>query len=430
MNSNQKRSRVFYGWYIVAACALITLYTGGIVNFGFTAVFEPLANEFGWSYAQIALAASLRGLEMGLLAPFVGLFVDRWGPRRLIFAGSILVCLGFLLLSRVSSLLMFYASFLLIASGMSTCAGTVLTTAVANWFHKRAGIASGIVVSGFGMGGLLVPVVTRLIDVFQWRMAMVIVGLGMLVTVLPLSLLVRHKPEHYGFLPDGEVSSAVETGDVRASAASTEVNIPASQALRSRAFWHVALASLCHAFVVNAIVMHIMPYLSSIGIPRTVSSLAALVLPLLSISGRLGSGWLSDRLGSKKVFTASFILMTVGLLLFGNINASMMWLLVLFIVTFSLGWGCSVTTRLSLQREYFGRGSFGAINGFLSGVMMVGNISGAPLAGLAFDTWGSYRGAWLGFAALTIVGMVLAVTMPSTKKTIRMPDGPGIKPQK
>ena len=195
MDVNEKRSKVFYGWYIVGACLLITLYTSGVIFFGFTAVFEPIAEEFGWSYAQISLVASLRGAEIGLLAPIVGILVDRWGPRRLIFGGSILACMGFLLLSRVSSLAMFYGAFALIAMGMSTCTQTVVMAAVGNWFQRKLGIATGIVVSGYGLGGIIVPVVTKLIDVLRWRMTMVTVGLGMLVTVLPLSLIFRHKPE-------------------------------------------------------------------------------------------------------------------------------------------------------------------------------------------------------------------------------------------
>ena len=83
MHLNQKRPKIFYGWWIVGASLLITLYTGGVVYFGFTAVVEPIAEEFGWSYAQISLASSLRGLEVGLLAPFVGFLADRWGSRRL-----------------------------------------------------------------------------------------------------------------------------------------------------------------------------------------------------------------------------------------------------------------------------------------------------------------------------------------------------------
>jgi sugar phosphate permease len=409
---NQKHSRVFYGWYLVGACVFIILYTGGVVHFGFTAVFEPVADEFGWSYAQISLASSLRGLEMGLLAPLMGLLVDRLGPRRLIFTGGILMSLGFLLLSRVSSIATFYGAFALLSIGMSTCTGTVLMTAVNNWFRRKAGVATGIVASGFGLGGLLIPVVTSLVDAFQWRVAMLIVGLGVLVIVLPLSLVVRHKPEHYGYQPDGETMSLTEPGEVHIMPVIAEINISAKQALSGRPFWHVAIASMCHAFVVGSIVTHMMPYLSSLGIARSTSSMVALVLPVASIGGRLGSGWLSDRLGRRYIFAASFVLMTAGLLFFSQVTAGMMWLVVPFIITFSLGWGCSVTSRIAVLREYFGRGSFGAILGFTSGIMMLGNIAGAPLAGWIYDTWGSYQGAWLAFGALTLVGMVLILTTP------------------
>ncbi|UCB44023.1 MAG: MFS transporter [Dehalococcoidales bacterium] len=408
---------MFYGWYLVGGCVLIILYTGGVVHFGFTAVFEPIADEFGWSYAQISLASSLRGLEMGLLAPLMGLLVDRVGPRRLVFVGGILMSLGFLLLSRVSSIATFYGAFALLAIGMSSCTGTVLLTAVNNWFRRKAGLATGIVASGFGLGGFLIPVVTSLVDAFQWRAAMLIVGLGILVILLPLSLLIRHKPEQYGYHPDGAAISVPEPGEVYIEPAGMEINISAKQALSGRAFWHVAIASLCHAFVVGSIVTHMMPYLSSLSIARSTSSMVALVLPVASIGGRLSSGWLSDRLGRRQIFTASFALMTAGLLLFSQLTSGMMWLIVPFILTFSLGWGFSVTSRITVLREYFGRGSFGTILGSTSGIMMLGNLAGAPLAGWIYDTWGSYQGAWLSFGALTLLGMVITLTTPSPSHT-------------
>jgi len=413
----QKRPRVFYGWYLVGASVLIILYTGGVVHFGFTAVFEPIADEFGWSYAQISLASSLRGLEMGLLAPLMGILVDRLGPRRLIFTGGVLMSLGFLLLSQVSSIATFYGAFALLATGMSSCTGTVLMTAVNNWFRRRAGVATGIVASGFGLGGLLIPVVTSLVDGFQWRAAMLIVGLGILVIILPLSLVVRHKPEHYGYQPDGDAMSPMKPGELHTTPVIDEINISARQALTGRAFWHVAIASLCHAFVVGSVVTHMMPYLSSLGIARSTSSMIALVLPVSSVGGRLGSGWLSDRFGRKYVFAASFALMTAGLFFFSQVNAGMMWLIVPFIITFSLGWGFSVTSRIAVLREYFGRGSFGTILGFTSGIMMLGNMAGAPLAGWIYDTWGSYQGAWLGFGVLALLGTVLTFTTPPPTHT-------------
>ena len=413
MNPENKHTGIFYGWYIVGACVVITLYTGGVVHFGFTAVFEPIAEEFDWSYAQISLASSLRGLEMGLLAPFMGFLVDRYGPRRLIFIGSIVACAGFLLLSRVNSLPMFYFAFALLAFGMSTTGGTVLMTAIANWFRRRVGVAMGIVASGFGLGGLLVPVVTVLIDTLEWRTAMVVVGLGMLVIVLPLSFIVRHRPEPYGYQPDGELIKPVDVSDLRSSRPVDEINIPARQALRSRTFWQLGISSMCHAFVVGAIVTHMMPYLSSLGVVRAISSVVAFILPAASIIGRLSSGWLAIRYGSRQVFAASFILMTVGTLIFGYVSPGMTWLIVPFVITFSLGWGCSVTSRLSLMVESFGRVSFGKIMGFISGMMMLGHVTGAPLAGWVYDTWGSYQGAWLAYGAITLLASLLVFTIPS-----------------
>ncbi len=413
MDLKQKSPRVFYGWYIVSACVLITLYTGGISYFGFTAVLDPIAHEFGWSYAQISLGASLRGLEIGLLAPLMGFLVDRWGPRRLGLIGSFLLCAGFLLFSRISSIVEFYAAFILIAVGLSTCTQTPLMTAVTNWFRKKAGIAIGIVACGWGLGGLIVPVLTRLIDVLSWRVAMTIVGLGMLVTVMPLSLILRHRPEDYGYQLDGEAtSSPAETTKDRVLTTS-EISISARQAIRNRVFWYMAITAACHAFSTNALVTHLMPYLSSLDITRPLSSLVALILPVASIGGRLSSGWLANRMGgSRPVLITSLILMTMGMLLFGYVTIDRIWLFVPFIITYSFGWGLSVTARISLLREYFGRSSFGTILGLISGVMMLGNITGAPLTGWVFDTWGSYKGAWFGLSILTIVAAVLAYSIP------------------
>jgi len=200
-----KNYKVFYGWWIVGAGFFIAVYIGGFINLGFTAVFEPLASDFGWSYAQVSLAASLRGLEMSLLAPIVGLLMDRWGPRRLVFAGAVIIGLGLLLLSRINSLAAFYGVFILIGMGKSTCIGVVPIATVGNWFQKKVTLATGILVSGAATGGLMVPLATRIIDIFEWRTAMAILGFGAWGILLPLSLLFRHKPEQYGYLPDGDL---------------------------------------------------------------------------------------------------------------------------------------------------------------------------------------------------------------------------------
>jgi MFS family permease len=297
---------------------------------------------------------------------------------------------------------------------MSTTGGTVLMTAIANWFHRRAGIAMGIVASGFGLGGLLVPIVTVLVDTLEWRPAMIVVGIGILVIVLPLSFVVRHKPEPYGYEPDGEKINFDNDIDAQNSKPVDETNITIKQAVRSRTFWQLGLSSMCHAFVVGAVVTHLMPYLSSVDIGRTTSSLVAFILPSASIIGRLSSGWLAVRYGSRGVFSAGFVLMTAGVLIFAFVSNQILWLIIPFVMTFSIGWGLSVTSRLSLMRESFGRSNFGKIMGFIAGMMMVGHVTGAPLAGWVYDTWDGYQSAWLVYSAVTILAAFLVYTLPSS----------------
>ena len=419
MRLNWKRTKIFYGWWIVAASLVIALYAGGVTFYGFTAIFEPIANEFGWSYTKISLAASLRGLEMSLLAPITGRLVDRWGPRRLIFSGVFITGLGLLLLSRTDSLSMFYIAAVLTAIGMSTSGTTVTMAAVAHWFRRRVGLATGIMVCGYGASGLLVPVMVKLIDTYDWRTAMVILAIGVFVIGLPLSLLVRHKPEQYGYLPDGELPSTVIPEADVAAVQAPKADAGVKQALKSRAFWHLALALMPQFIAVGAVVTHVMPYLSSIGITRSMSSLIATAIPLLSISGRLGFGWLGDRLDKRRLSASALAMLTLGLLCFEYVPAVGTWLLVPFLIFLGMGYGGNIPILAVLVREYFGQNKFGTIIGFLWGVLMLGNMVGPPISGWVFDNWGSYQGTWLAFAGLTAIGIIIMLSTPAARTRSR-----------
>jgi len=409
---NWKPPKVFYGWFVVGASFLIALYAGGVIFYGFTAFFEPIANDLGWSYTQISFAPSLLGVEMSFLAPLVGWLVDRWGPRRLIFSGATFTALGLMLLNRVTSLSMFYVAFVLIGTGMSTCSTTVIVTAVAHWFRRKIGIASGIAICGYGFGGLMVPVTVRLIDVYEWRMAVAILAVGMIAIVMPLSLLIRHKPEQYGYLPDGEASGTIaDKGHTSADFA--EVDIRAKQALKSKTFWHIQVALTCQMMVIAAMTAHVMPYLSSIGIVRSTAGLVASVIPLLSIGGRLGFGWLADKFDKRFVMAAAFAMMGLGLLCFEHISIEATWLLVTFFIFYGSGYGGGRALIAPLVREFFGVRNFGAITGFMNGIQVVGSLTGPPLAGWVFDNWGSYQGIWLVFAIVSIVSLISIATTPS-----------------
>lgn len=111
MSSATKKPGIFYGWWIVGSCFLMAVYTAGVIGWGFTAVFEPIKNEFGWTSAEVAFSSSLRGMETGLFAPLVGFLVDRFGTRAIIFVGGIVTGLGLILMGRVDSLVTFLPRF-------------------------------------------------------------------------------------------------------------------------------------------------------------------------------------------------------------------------------------------------------------------------------------------------------------------------------
>ncbi len=413
-----KTPRVFYGWWIVAASFLIALYVGGVVFYGFTAFFEPIANEMGWSYTQISLAASLRGLEIGLLSPLVGILADRWGPKRLIFGGVFITAAGLLLLGSTRSLVMFYGAFALLAVGVSACTVTVLLTAVANWFRKKMGLASGIAICGFGFSGLLIPVIVRLIAVYDWRTAVNILALGMLFLVLPLSLFFRHRPEQYGYFPDGQKQSAVVGPDELGAGQVNEAEVRVKQALKSGAFWRLALSRMYHMMVVAAIITHVMPYLSSIGVSRSRASLVATLIPLMSVFGRLGFGWLGDKFSKRSVATTSFIMIGAGILCLAYASTTGIGLLVPFLILMGIGYGGTNAILPPLGREYFGRTNFGSIYGIMEGIGTIGGIIGPAIAGWAYDNRGSYHTVWLWLAGLVVIPVISVFTITPVENTV------------
>ena len=405
---------LYYGWWVVIACFIINLYVGGVIFFGFTAFFEPIRQEFGWSYAQISFATSLRGLEMGILAPVVGFLVDRFGSRKLLFLGTITLGFGLISLSATHSLAMFYASFLLIAFGGGGCTSVVTMTAVAHWFQKNVGVALGVMASGFGAGGLVVPLIVSLIYRYDWRITLILLGFGMWAIGIPLSLLVRDRRENDHHSTDEDrAKSEAPAAEIGAEG----MEVAFREGIKERTFIYLNVTEAIRMIAVTGVVTHVMPYLDSQGISRATAAVVASALPLVSIAGRFGFGWLGDLFDKRHVLGATFLLMSGGVLLFSYAHNIMV--LCLFVLLFSLGFGGSMVLRGAILREYFGKSSFGKMLGIIMGSASVGGILGPTLAGYAFDTLGSYIPVWVVFFALTTLGSFLVTRMRPIRTTIR-----------
>ncbi len=415
MASTVKSRGIFYGWWIIAACFVMSLYTSGVLGYGFTAVIDPIKQEFGWSSAQVSFASSLRGVEAGLFAPFIGILIDRYGAKPILFIGGILTGLGMIVLTQINSLVTFYLAFILIALGTSAVGVTTFIAAVASWFHRKLGFAMGLMVSGFGMSGLVVVPATMMIDAFGWRTGMFYLAIGVFLIVLPLSLIIRRRPEDFGLLPDGDtVPGDTKPAAHGAHGKNADKSVSIKQALSSRNFWIIALAFSAQHMVAGGVITHVMPYLSSIGYSREIGSFVAAAIPLTSIGGRFGFGWLSDRIRNKFLALAGFILMTAGMVAFAYVSGGIP-MIIVFLLLFTIGFGGTNTLRAMMPRSYFGMKGYGTYVGLITGVGTIGSMIGAPLAGYTYDVWGTYQTIWLIYAGIALFSFLLIALLPSVK---------------
>jgi sugar phosphate permease len=418
------RIRVFYGWWVVSASAAIIFLTGGTFYYGFSALVKPLQDQFGWSRALISGAFSLRTQSGGVASPIVGYLVDRVGSRRLLLTGTVLVGAGFIFLSRVESVWAFYVAVMIIAVGMSATGGPVAMTTAAHWFERQRGRAMALLTAGAGASGVMVVVLATLISAFGWREALLIIGIAQWAVCIPLALLVRHRPEEMGLLPDGEPPRPpAEVGRVTAPPEADAVadgplriqdsGMTVGQALRTRTFWLLALAMSLAGFGSTAIIVHQVVYVTeATGLSNEEAAVVAMLMPVVSLVGRLGFGWLADYREKRQVLAASYVLLGLGILLLAA--AQEPWQLVFFLVVFSPGWGGSISVQPAFQAESFGLRAFGAIQGLAFTVSTLGSVAGPIFAGWVHDSTDTYRHAFvvLALASLAAAPAILMVGRP------------------
>jgi sugar phosphate permease len=400
-------AKIFYGWWIVLATSLIHIWGAGTFYYGFTAFFNPIVTELGWSYAATSFAASLRSIEGGIASPLVGFATDRYGAKRLLVLGSVLGGVGFIFLSRIQTLWSFYLIFIFLSVGSSLLFPVPGWTAVANWFVKKRGMALGTLSATMGIAGMVIYLLNWLIGLYGWRQTLVIVGIGMWLIGIPSALVVRTRPEPYGLLPDGDDGAPLKQNgstETPYQESQNQQEFTARAALRTRAFWIMALVVTISTGVLHAVVVHVMPYLISIHFSRETAGLTASLLILVSAMGRFILGSLTSRVDSRYLMTLALLLQALGLLALANARG--LGQAALFVGLFGPGYGGVITLRLTMQAEYFGRKAFGAIQGIMMAILISGTMASPLVAGYCFDLYGTYRPAWL------IMGLLLLLVTP------------------
>ena len=199
------KPKFFYGYIVVAVAVGIMMLAWG-ANRTFGVFLEPLINEFSWTRAGVSGAFTLCMLITGLLGIVAGRLNDRFGPRLVMTACGFFVGLGYLLMSQISTIWQLYLFYGVIIA-MGTSGGYVpLVSTVARWFVKRRGLVTGIVISGIGLGTMVVPpIAAQLISSYGWRTSYIIVGIAALVLIILAAQFLKRDPSQVGQLPYGGV---------------------------------------------------------------------------------------------------------------------------------------------------------------------------------------------------------------------------------
>jgi OFA family oxalate/formate antiporter-like MFS transporter len=400
--------RVFYGWVVVAAAFVIT-FVGFGSAYTFSAFVVSLQREFGASRGSVSLVFSLAGFLYFGLGIVSGPLADRWGARRLAILGMALVGMGLALASAARNILEVYAAYGLGVGLGVGCAYVPAVAAVQRWFVKHRGFASGLAVSGIGVGTLVMPpLASHLIEALGWRETYLILGGFAAALGVGMSLLIENDPRGRGLAPDDDPQPA-QGGDVSRSGASV------GEAIKSRQFVGLYAACLICSFGVFVPFVHLVPYALDHGVTQSSAVLLLGVIGVGSTGGRFFLGGLADRMGRQPFLLAMFVGMAFALAIW--VFATGFWSLAIFALLFGVFYGGWVAILPAVVMDYFGSRNVSSIIGILYTSVAFGTLIGPSAAGFAFDQSHSYTVPIIASVGANICAAVIAAI--ASKQSVR-----------
>ena len=359
---------------------------------------KALELHFGWSRTQLAGAFSLAQLEGSIAGPFVGMLIDRFGARRMILTGLLMVGAGFIILSQTTSLAVFYLSYAVIMLGAAAGSWLPLMTLLNNWFIRKRSTAMAIGGEGFFIGSIaLTPVMAWAVtpEHVGWQTTAWWIGVVFLLAAWPLTRLIRNRPAEHGLHPDGDPAPAVSVSTSAPSqrreaevGAQSRPNFTARQALRTRAFWFITFGQAFSSMLIATLTVHLVPLLTDQGLSLQMASYVWAVVMAVGAVFQLVGGYVGDRV-PKNVAIAFFFAFRAGGLVMATVVDSVP-MAFLFALVLGIGFGGSFPLTIAIRGEYFGQRAFATITG-ISMAPMYGFMVAAPLfAAAMFDARGSY----------------------------------------
>jgi len=386
-----------YRWVIVAAGALMTCVVIGSM-FSLAVYLQPMAAATGWSREGISSAMTLDFLTMGVAGFAWGAASDRFGTRLVVLCGALLLGLALVLASRAASLREFQLVYGILVGLSAGAFFAPMIAAAATWFEDNRSLAVSLVSAGMGVAPMTIsPFARWLISTYDWRTAMLTVGIGAWLLLIPAALLVRRPP------------AAVPGTGVQAAAADTG-GLTARQALRSPQFMVLAGTYFCCCAAHSGPIFHMVSYAIGCGIPAMAAVSIYSLEGLSGLGGRLLLGLLADRLGVKPVLITGLLVQTIAIASYLFVNR--LGEFYALSLVFGTAYGGVMPLYAVLAREYFGARIMGTVLGAATMASSLGMASGPLIGGWVFDTFNAYNWLYVGSATVGLGAVAIAFAFP------------------
>jgi MFS family permease len=401
-NSSVSNPRIFYGWFVVAGTFAVT-FVGFGCAYSFSAFLLPLQHDFAASRGSIALVFSIAGFFYFALGVITGPLADRFGSRPLAVIGMILTGAGLMAASVAQTLLQVYLAYGLGVGLGIGCSYVPAVAAVQRWFLRRRGFASGLAVSGIGVGTLVVPPLAKLlVDVFDWRETYLILGIVAIVAGAGMAMLIEDDPSRRGLGVDGDPPAA-------AAPASAAAGGVVRSAIASRRFIGLYAACFICSFGLFVPFVHLVPYALDHGVASSAAVLLVGAIGVGSTAGRFLLGGMADRLGRPLSFLLMFVGMGLSFVIW--LFSVSLWPLAAFALVFGVFYGGFVALAPAVIIDYFGGRQASSLIGIVYTSVAFGTLIGPSAAGFVFDISHSYTlPILLSIGVYVVATAILAVT--------------------
>ena len=417
MKSDENQFKIFYGWYILAIGMLGAVMAAGTSQLFMSIMLKPLTTEFGWSRTAATGAITTGTILAGLLSYPFGKLADRYGPRLLTTLGALVMAGVYIAIGMFVSLWQFYVIFVIgRVVSVNTLSSTVPRTAAVNWFRRFRGRVLGLLTMATPLGSSMLTMTAHLIMVNHgWRTVFMIYAVAtVLLQALPAAIVLRRRPEDLGLLPDGAQRRPMPSASSVQAPPEEEYSWTLKEAIRTPSLWLLVLGNIVAPAVGAGVSFHLVAYFTDMGIDTTVAVGAISIFALTGAGANVIWGFLSERFPER--FLASSVMAMTGAtilyLLSVRTNAGTF----VFAVLFGLAVRGEGALFNMIQAQYYGRGSFGAISGFISPFHMLGLGFGPMISSVSFDHTGSYRAV---FSVYVAISMITAVLLLLAKKPAR-----------